>query len=130
MGDRNTALKDLILVSILIAASTIIEAGKMLAVNAAGYALPAADAAGLKVIGRSEEAVDNSSGANGDKSVMVRRKKAFLFLNDGTNAVTQAHLFTDVYVKDAQTVSSNGGINSIVAGKCIGIETAGVWVEM
>ncbi len=130
MGDRNTPLKDGQVVVPGVAASTSLEAGKMAAVNATGYTVPAADAAGLKVIGMTEEAVDNSTGANGAKTVKIRRKKAFLFLNDGTNPVVQAHLFTNVYVKDAQTVSSNGGTNSIVAGKCIGIESAGVWVEI
>ena len=130
MADRNTAMKDGGLVGVGVAASTSIEAGKMVAVNAAGFAVPAAATAGLKAIGRSEEAVDNSSGANGDKTVMVRRGKAFLFLNDATNAVAQAHLFSDVYVKDAQTVDTDGGVPNIVAGKEIGIETAGVWVEM
>ena len=130
MGDRNTPRKDGILIGIKVAASTSIEAGKLLAVNAAGYGVPASDAAGLKVVGVTQEAVDNSAGANGDKIVEVMRKKAFLLANDGTNAVAQAHVLTNVYVKDAATVDSDGGTNSIVAGKCLGIESGGVWVEI
>lgn len=130
MADRNTALKGTELIVVGVGASASLDAGKLAALNAAGYAVPAADAAGLKVIGRTEGAVDNSSGANGDKTIEVRRKKAFLFANDGTNPVLQAHLFTDIYVKDDVTVSSNGGTNSIVAGKCVGIESGGVWVEV
>ena len=130
MGDRNTARKDGILIGIKVAASTSIEAGKLLAVNAAGYGVPASDAAGLKVVGVTQEAVDNSAGANGDKIVEVMRKKVFLLANDSTNAVAQAHVLTNVYVKDAATVDSAGGTNSIVAGKCLGIESGGVWVEI
>ena len=130
MGDRNTPRKDGILIGIKVAASTSIEAGKLLAVNAAGYGVPASDAAGLKVGGVTQEAVDNSTGGNGDKTVEVMRKKAFLLANDTTNAVTQAHVLTNVFVKDAATVDSDGGTNNIVAGKCLGVESGGVWVEI
>lgn len=130
MADRMTAKKDGELIGLKIAASTLIETGKLVALNSAGFAVHASDAAGLKVAGVAEETIDNSLGANGDKTVLVRRKKAFLLLNSGTNAVAQAHVFTNVYVKDAYTVSSSGGTNSIVAGKCLGLETDGVWVEI
>lgn len=130
MADRNTAHKDGELVGFAVKASTLLDAGKMIALDATGYAVHASDAAGLKVVGMSDEAVDNSSGAAGAATVMVRRKKAFLFKNDATNAVAQAHVGGNVYVKDAVTVDSDGGTNNIVAGKCIGIETGGVWVEI
>jgi len=130
MGDRNTARKDGILIGIKVAASTNIEAGKVVAANAAGYGVPASDAAGLKVVGVAQEAIDNSAGANGDKTVEVMRKKVFLLANDGTNAVAQAHVLANVYVKDAGTVASTGGTNSIVAGLCLGVESGGVWVEI
>ncbi len=129
-ADRMTAHKDGEILVPGVAASTKIYGGGITAVNAAGYALPAADAVGLKVIGKAEEQVDNSSGANGDKTVEVRRKKAFIFKNSGTNAVTIAHLFTNVYVEDDETVSSSGGTNSIVAGKCLDVTSEGVLVEI
>ena len=130
MADRMTARKDGELVGLKMAGSTLIETGKLVAVNASGFAVHASDATGLKVAGVAEETIDNSTGANGDKTVLVKRKKAFLLANSVTNAVAQAHVFTNIYVKDAYTVSSNGGTNSIVAGKCLGIETEGVWVEI
>lgn len=130
MADRMTALKNGEAIGLDVAAATLIETGKMVAVNTAGFAVPAAAAAGLKVTGMAEETIDNSAGANGDLTVTVKRKKAFLFTNDTANPVTAAHLFTNIYVKDAATVSSSGGTNSIVAGKCIGIESDGVWVEI
>lgn len=130
MADRKTPMKDGELIPLPVAASTLIEAGKMVAANATGYAVEAADAASYKVMGRAEEAVDNSSGADGDLNVLVRRKKAFKYKNSGSNAVTEAHIGTDIYVEDDETVSSSGGTNSIVAGKCLGVESDGVWVEI
>jgi hypothetical protein len=130
MADRNTPKKDGIEIGLAVAASTKIEAGHMVAVNAAGYAVHASDTAGLKVMGRAQETVDNTSGANGDKTVLILRKKMFKFANDSTNAVAQAHVGGNVYVKDSVTVDSDGGTNDIVAGKCFGVETDGVWVEI
>lgn len=130
MADRKTPMKDGELIPLPVAASTIIEAGKMAAANATGYTVEAADAASYKVMGRAEETVDNSTGSDGDLSVLVRRKKAFKYNNSGSNPVTEAHIGTDIYVEDDETVSSSGGTNSIVAGKCLGVESDGVWVEI
>jgi len=129
-SDRKTPMRDGESIALEVAASTKIYAGGMVAVNSSGYAVPAADAAGLKVMGRVEEYVDNSAGGDGDKTVMVRRKKAFRFKNSSSNAVTTAHIGSDIYVEDDETVSSSGGTNNIKAGKCLGVETSGVWVEI
>jgi len=128
--DRNTAHKGTEILVLGMGANQKVYAGGMAAANAAGFIQAAADAAGLKVVGMSEEQVDNTGGANGDKDVQLRRKKAFIFKNSATNAVTEAHIATDIYVEDDETVSSYGGVNSIVAGKCVGIVTAGVLVEI
>lgn len=107
------------------AASAKVFAGTMVARNATGYATPAADAANLVVVGMAEEQVDNSSGADGAVNInKIRRGRAFWFTNSGTNAVTAAHIGTDVYVEDDQTVASAGGVNSIVAGKCLGVDAS------
>jgi len=129
-ADRKTPMRDGESIGLQVAASTKIYAGGMVAKNASGYAVPAADAANLVVMGRAEEYVDNSSGANGDETVIVRRKRAFKFKNSAANAVTIAHLGGNVYVEDDETVASSGGSNNIVAGKCIGVESDGVWVEI
>jgi len=130
MADRDTARKDGITLGIKVAAATSIDAGKLVAINATGFGVPASDAAGLKVVGVAQETIDNSAGGNGDKSVLIMRKKAFHLANAATNAVAAAHIMTNVYVKDTATVSSNGGTNSIVAGLCIEVDGAGVWVEI
>jgi len=129
-ADRKTNMKDGELIQLDVAASQTIYAGAMAAKNATGYTQPAADAANLVVMGRSEEYVDNSSGSDGDKTVLVRRKKAFKYKNSGTNAVDRTHIGSNIYVEDDETVASAGGTNSIVAGKCIGVDSDGVWVEI
>ena len=128
--DRETQNRDGLIIALPVAAATTIHGGGLNAVNAAGNVVPAADAAGLKVIGVAEQAVDNSPGAAGDKLADSRRGRAFKFKNSATNAVAEAHLFTDIYVEDDETVSSAGGTNSIVAGKCVGIDSDGVWLEI
>ncbi|MCP4106729.1 MAG: hypothetical protein GY749_14525 [Desulfobacteraceae bacterium] len=130
MTDRKTPMMQGEMIPLQVAASTVIEAGKMAAADAAGYAVPAADAANLTVMGRAEEYKDNSSGSDGDETVLVRRKLAFLYGNSAANPVTGAHIGKNIYVEDAETVSSSGGTNSVVAGKCLGFEDGGVWTEI
>jgi len=130
MADRNTAFMALEMTGYHVKGSTSIDAGKMVALDSTGYAVPAADTAGHIVVGVADEAVDNSSGSNGDETVRVRRGKAFLLDNDTTNTIVQADIGKTVYVTDAETVDNDGGTNAIVAGRCLGIETAGVWVEI
>ncbi len=130
MADRKTQMKDADLIALPVAAGTLIEAGKMVAVNASGYAVEAADSAGLKVMGRADGRADNSGGQNGDVAVLICRKLAFKYRNSGAHSVTGAHTGSNVYVEDDETVAGAAGTNSIVAGKCLGIESDGVWVEI
>ena len=126
-GDRNTALKDGELIVVPMATAKKVFAGGIVAADANGYATPGATATTLTFLGRAEETVDNT-GANGAKTVTVRRKKAFLWKNSGTDAVVQADLGKTCYIEDDQTVSHTVTGKSI-AGKVIGIGTEGVWVE-
>lgn len=130
MAERNTAHKDGELIAVPVAASTKIEAGNLVALDADGYLVHAADTAGLTVIGVSEETKDNSAGADGALTCLVRRKKAFLFENSATNAVTQALVGKSVYVEDSVTMSSAAADNDIVAGKCLSVSSEGVLVEV
>jgi len=128
-NDRNTPLKDGELVSVP-AAAVKIYAGSLVAINAAGFATPGAVATTLKYFGRAEQQVDNSAGAAGDKSVLVRRKKAFKWLNHGADAIVQADLGATCYIVDDQTVAKTNGINTrSAAGKVIQVDSDGVWVE-
>ena len=129
-ASRNTPAKAAIHLSVPVAAGVKIFAGSLVVANASGFAAPGATAANLSALGRASESVDNTVGANGDKLVIVDRKAAFKFVNLPADAVTQADFCKVCYIVDDQTVAktSNAGARS-VAGKVVGIDSDGVWVE-
>lgn len=129
-ADRNTPSKDGELISVPVATNKKIFAGALVAANATGFATPGAAATTLTYLGRAEESVDNTGGADGAKSVLVRRGKAFKFKNSGGDAVTQAELGKTCYIVDDETVSKTnaGGNTQSAAGKVLGVESDGVWV--
>jgi len=99
--DRKTSYKEGVEIGYKVAASTKIYAGSSVCLNASGYAIPAADTAGFIFLGVAQEYVDNSSGANGDLTVKVRRKGVHFLAASGM-AIT--NIGTAVYVVDDQTV--------------------------
>nr|WP_064494314.1 hypothetical protein [Pseudomonas chengduensis] len=126
--DRNTHMQEATIVSVPLAANAKIYAGALTVANANGYGAPGSTAVGLAYIGRAEEAVDNTGGANGAKSVPVRRLRAFKWANDGS--INQAHLLKTAYIVDDQTVAATDGTNTrSPAGRIVGIDADGVWVE-
>lgn len=127
-ADRNTAMKDGELISVPVAASVKIYAGAKVVANASGYAAPATAAASLTYLGRAEEMADNSTGANGAISVLVRRKKAFKWANKAGDLVTVALIGKSCYIEDDQTVRATASGTS-ASGKVLAIESDGVWVE-
>jgi hypothetical protein len=130
MAERNTPFKDGELLPVPVAASTKIEAGKMVGANSSGYAVEGADTAGIRILGVADETVDNSTGSNGDKTVKVRKGKVFKLDNSATNAVDVADVGSNVFVEDDETVADVTGTNGIVAGRCMAVDSDGVWVEI
>lgn len=130
-ADRNTPMKDGELIAVPVAAAKKIFAGALVAANATGFATPGATATTLTYLGRAEETVDNTGGADGAKTVMIRRGKAFKFKNSTGDAVTQAELGKTCYIVDDETVSKSnaGGNTQSAAGKVVGVDTDGVWVQ-
>ncbi len=127
--DRNTPYMDGELIPVPVGAAKTIYAGALIAADATGYAIPGATATTLTALGRAEEYVDNSGGADGAVNVLVRRGKAFKFANDGSDPVGQAQMGTDCYIVDDQTVAATDGTGTrSVAGKVLGVESDGVWV--
>jgi hypothetical protein len=126
--DRNTAMKSTEVLVIPMAANTRIFAGALVVANATGFAAPGSSALNLSYLGRAEESVDNRGGAAGADQIEIRHGKAFCWANDGT--ITQAHLFKTAYIVDDETVAAGdaSGTRS-AAGRIIGIDTNGVWVE-
>jgi len=112
-----------------VAAATIIYQGALVALSAAGNAVPGSVAATLKAIGRAEETIDNSTGAAGAQSVRVKRG-VFRFKNHGADACVQADTLADCFIVDDETVAkTNGGNTRSRAGKILEVEATGVWVE-
>lgn len=90
----------------------VVFAGGMVCLGADGYALPAADIAGLKFAGVARGYVDNSGGADGALSVEVWRKGSFELACSG---MTVANAGDAVYVLDDQTVGLAGAATNDVA---------------
>lgn len=129
-ADRNTPMKDGEVVAVPMAANAKIFAGALTVANATGYAAPGSTATTLTYLGRAEEYKDNTGGADGAMTILVRRKKAFKWKNAAADLVTQAELGKTCYIVDDETVAkTNGGNTRSAAGKVVGIESDGVWVE-
>ncbi len=106
-----------------VATSTLIYAGAMVALNAAGNAIPAIPTA-ARMRGVALAEADNSSGAIGDENVIIERG-SFLVDNNGT--VNRTHVGGNVYVVDDNTVGAAG---TLIAGKCLDVTAQGVVVEI
>lgn len=128
--DRNTQMKDAELIAVPVAANANIKAGSIVVANATGFGAPATTALNLTYLGRAEGAVDNTGGADGAKTVLVRRKKAFFWANLAGDPLVQADLGKTVYLVDDQTVAkTNGGNTRSAGGKLVEFSADGVWVE-
>lgn len=114
-----------------VAAGVKLYKGAIVAMNAAGYAVPGATATTLVAAGRSEDEIDNSSGAAGDKKVNIRRG-IFLYANSGGgDAITIADRYKQCYLVDDQTVAKTDGTGTRSrAGMVVNVEPAGVWVNI
>lgn len=88
-----------------VAAATVIPAGGLVALNAAGNAVQADSTVTGFAIGRSAEAVDNSTGAIGDKTVVVQRG-VFGCALDATNPPNKTHVGGRVWITAPDTVTS------------------------
>jgi hypothetical protein len=112
-----------------VAADTVIQAGELVSLNAAGTAIPAADTASTRVIGRAEEDADNTGGSASAIKVLVKRG-IFRFDNDPTNPVTIASIGLVCYVKTSTSVAvAAGPTNDIKAGLVMAVDADGVWVD-
>jgi hypothetical protein len=117
-----------------VAAGVVIFVGALVAKNAAGFLVPASNAAALTVVGRANGKyaalsgkADNTLGANGDLSVEVE-EGIFLWANSGTGPLAQANVGYPCFVEDDQTVSDRGTFG-VIAGRVYEIDASGgIWV--
>lgn len=94
-----------------------IHAGALVALNSDGKAVPAADTAGLIVIGVAQHPAEIGERIN------VKRG-CFAF---GATGITNADIGLTVYVTDDQTVAKTS-TNKVAAGEVFEVDDEGVWV--
>jgi hypothetical protein len=112
------------------AASTTIWQGSMVAVNAAGNAIPGSTSTTIKRAGRAE-ATKTNSGAAGAELIRIQRG-CFRYGNSTAgDAITNADRYADCYIVDDQTVAKTDGTGTrSVAGKVVDVDSIGVWVQI
>lgn len=109
-------------------ASTKTYQGGMAGIDSNGWAGPLAPGS-ARSVGYFTEEIDNSTGANGDKTVEVESAIRPMD-NDGTNPVAKQHIGGPCYVVDDHTVGSSA-TSTIVAGTVWDIDAAGkIWVKI
>ena len=130
--DRNTPRRPGEVIAVAVAAEAHIYAGSIVAAKAAGYAAPATAAAGLLCLGRAEEEVDNTGGADGAVKVLVRRG-VFQWNNSAAAAdkITAAHIGRTCYMVDDETVAKTHAVATrSAAGTVVAVDSTGVWVSV
>lgn len=128
-SDRKTTYREGVELEYKVAAGARIFAGSLVCLNPGGYALPGSDTAGFKFIGIASGQADNTSGADGDMSVRVRRKGVFRMTASGM-AITD--IGAEVKVADDQTVAKTTA-NSVTCGaiaEFISATEVGVDIDM
>lgn len=126
-ADRLTAQKEATEKAYPVLAAAKIFAGTMVAIDNAGFAKPASDAANLKVVGIADAKADNTDGANGDIKVKMRRGVFKL----PASSITQAMVGKVMYVVDDQTFDDALGTNGVKAGRLVDfVSTTEGWIEI
>ncbi len=125
-ASRDTPAREGVDVGIGVKTATTIYRGAMVAVDASGWAVPASDTAGLRVVGRAQSTVVNA-GANGAETIVVRRG-IFRWANGDT--FTRADVGTLAYIEDDATVQkAASATHDIPVGTIIDVDSDGVWVD-
>ncbi len=105
---------------------SVIYYGALIALNAAGFVVPADDAAGLVVIGVAEQTVDNSDGSDGDVSVKYVTGVEVEFTNAG-GTIEQADMYA--FAEDDDAVTDYGGsTNKNFVGPVTSFTSTKAWV--
>lgn len=127
---RATARRALLLTAVALAAATTVFEGGMVAVNAAGYMVPAGAVGAKRIVGVARDTYDNSAGVDGDLTGDVERGCSQFDNSAGVDAITAASINRPCYAVDDHTVAltSNGGAR-LYAGIIIAVDANGVWVD-
>lgn len=113
-----------------LAANAKVFAGGIVCLNAAGDAVSASTAVGLKVRGVAQSDADNTGGAAGARTVEAR-PGVYRFAILAADAVTRADLLATVYLVDDQTIARTNGANTrSAAGQLVDLDANGAWVRI
>lgn len=112
-----------------VADSALIELGKIVMLNATGFALEGATATGQVMVGLATQRVDNSAGSDGDLTVEVSIDVAAWDSGTAGDTIDGEDIGATVYIIDDETVGlTDGGASRSVAGVVYQFDTNGVWV--
>ncbi|WP_322895183.1 MULTISPECIES: hypothetical protein [unclassified Yoonia] len=113
-----------------LAANALIYPGALLMRNAAGFILAGETATGSVGVGRAEEHLDNTGGANGDLDITFRTG-VFRFANSAAaDEITIADIGEVCFIVDDQTVAATSGTDTrSPAGTVADVDALGVWVR-
>lgn len=114
--------RDGALIAYPVAAGGHIFKGGLVAVAASGYAVPAADAAGLTFVGVAYEEGDNRGGVAGGRTVRVLKTGVYTYPKAGASL---ADMGKTVFVVDDATVSTAATGNALAVGVVAGVPDAG-----
>lgn len=130
-ADRDTSRRENILRSFPVKAAARLFAGSIVCLDATGFAVKGATSTTLKPVGRCEEAVDNTAGADGALRVPVMTG-VFRYANSvAGDLITLADVDAACFLVDDQTVAkTNGGTTRSQAGIIRDVDAGGVWVEI
>jgi hypothetical protein len=113
-----------------VAASTLIYAGAIVAINASNLATKGAVSTTLKAVGVAVERADNSAGAASAITVKVERGVWLMANSAAGDAITLADIGSNCFIVDDQTVAkTNGSTTRSVAGVVNDVDASGVWVQ-
>lgn len=130
-GERTSSIRKITRDLRPLAANAKAWKGALAVCEADGFYAPATNVAGLVVVGRFYESVDNTGGADGAKSADIhffRERKLFLLKNDTVNAVVVADRERQCFALDDQTVSGDDTKSPV--GIVYDVTSEGVWVEV
>lgn len=128
--DRNTLRRDGAQMEPPVAANARIFGGALVAINAAGYAVPGSTATGLASAGVAQHRADNSGGAAGAIRVRLSKTPHQLGNSEAADAITLADVGKDCFIVDDQTVAKTDGAGTRSrAGRVFDVDADGVWVD-
>lgn len=120
--------KDGEIVSHPVIETDIVYEGALVKVNADGYLAPCAAELGAVFAGVAVEKVDNSAGANGDKSCRVYKKGIFLLTG---SSLARTDIGQAVYAADDQTITKTNAADLQRVGVIVEfVSSTKVWVKI